>query len=69
MITIYGCEHGRNCVRCPSQHMNEVTKKLQEALQLFEMVHEAYDGITVRSIVTWYGDSEVRLGKKSYDNL
>jgi len=64
-MIIYGCEHGRNCVTCPQKYLNEATEKLQEALKLFEMVHEAYDGITVRSIVTWYSDSEVRLEKMS----
>ena len=69
MIIKYGCEHGCNCVECPDKYLNEATKKLQDALQLFEMVHEAYEGITVRSIFTWYGDSEVRLGKKIHDNI
>lgn len=64
MFAIYGCEHGRDCLECPNEALNAATEHLQKALQLFEGVHREFDGITVKSIFTWYGDSEVRLVRK-----
>ena len=53
----------------PNKMLNSATKLLQEAAQIFNDVHESFDGITVNSITTWLGETEVKLSKRCNDHI
>ena len=57
----YHCEHGRQCIECPNKMIKAATDLMKEAAQIFNDVHESFDGITVQSVVAWSGDTEARL--------
>lgn len=57
----FNCEHGRDCIECPHKMINAISDLMKEAAQIFNDVHESFDGITVKNIVTWSGNVEARL--------
>lgn len=65
----FSCEHGRNCVECPNKMLTAVTELMREAAQIFSDVHYSFDGITVKTVVTWSGSVEIRLKKVDDDNI
>lgn len=58
------CEHGRDCHKCPNEMLNEAIKYMKRSAEIMEHVHESFDGITVKSIFTSYGDTEIKMVKK-----
>ena len=56
--------HDRNSVQEPTDIFNEITRLLHEAAMMMELVHDSYDGITVKRITTWVGETSVTLEKK-----
>lgn len=61
MIPPFHCEHGRQCVECPNKMLKAISDLLKEAAQIFNDVHESFDGITVKHVVTWAGNAEARI--------
>ena len=49
--------------------MKAIGDLLKEAAQIFNDVHESFDGITVKNIVTWVGDTEARIKRLDNDNF
>ena len=64
IVSMENCEHGRMCVKCPNEMLNEATKHLQFAASILEDVHRSFDGITVKKITTWFGDTKAELIKR-----
>ena len=56
--------HDRNSVEEPRNMFAEITRLLNKAAMIMELIHDRYDGITVKRITTFYGDTEVTLEKK-----
>lgn len=57
------CQHGRMCVTCPNAMLKKATEYLQMAAAILEDVHREFDGITVKKITTWIGDTTAELNK------
>ena len=60
-MTPFSCKHGRNCVECPNKMVQAIGDLMKEAAQIFSDIHDSFDGITVKNIVTWSGNVEARL--------
>lgn len=69
MIPPFKCEHGRQCVECPNKMMKEVGDLLKEAAQMFNDVHDSFDVITVKKMITWAGQTEARIKRIEDDNF
>ena len=69
MFAIYGCEHGRDCVKCPDIHLNKAMELMKEAANLYSLVLEGYNGITVKTIVTFGGIVKAKLEVMEDDNF
>lgn len=69
MMPPFHCEHGRQCVECPNKMMKAIGDLLKEAAQIFNDVHDSFDGITVKQMVTWAGETEARIKRLEDDNF
>ena len=58
------CQHGRMCISCPNEMLKKATEYLQLAANILEDVHRSFDGITVKKITTWVGDTRAELNRE-----
>lgn len=67
--TLFKCEHGRDCVLCPNKLLRKATECLQLAADIFEHVHNRFNHITVKSIYTSHGNTNVTLIREDNDHI
>lgn len=60
-------DHDRNSVEQPAIIRNVILSLMHRACILMEQMHKDFDGITVRTIITGYGDTEIELKKEKRD--